>query len=44
VGVHGGAYPSATPRPSGAGKALRSTLPLGVNGQAGSHTNALGTM
>ena len=45
-GVRGASYPAASAgrSGSGAGRALRSTLPLGVSGKAGSVTNADGTM
>ena len=46
VGVRGATYACASSgrAPSGAGSALRSTLPLGVSGSASSATNAEGTM
>ncbi len=44
VGVRGATWATSSETISGAGKALRSILPLGVNGSRSSCTNAEGTM
>jgi hypothetical protein len=44
VPVRAATYPSAAAVNSGAGRALRSSLPLAFNGRASSTTNAAGTM
>ena len=44
TGVRGATYRSSAAASSGAGSALRSSLPLGVSGSASSSTNAAGTM
>ena len=44
VGVRGATYRSSAGASSGAGSALRSSLPLGVSGNASMKTNAVGSM